>query len=296
MMSKYLIFRTDRVGDFLLSLILINSIKRNDPSSHITLVASKKNYEYIKSFHNIDYVYCYKEGFLNRINLINSLRKIFFDFLILHDDKKRSKFISFFLKFNKKVNFENTLNLTHIKIIQNILNKMDYNLNPDDLNILLNRKYTKVITNDYIVFHYDEKWSNSTYISSYTDIEPNYDDLYYFLNKLSEKTQLNIIVTTGSKTPPLFSKLSNNNINKKIIFLKDQNFLDLENVISKSYLLISCHGAVSHVASALNIKQIDIIETNKNNPYDRWTSHFRNYKSLKRNKFSNLSNQILNNL
>ena len=45
MMSKYLIFRTDRVGDFLLSLILINSIKRNDPSSHITLVASKKNYE-----------------------------------------------------------------------------------------------------------------------------------------------------------------------------------------------------------------------------------------------------------
>ena len=295
-MKKYLIFRTDRVGDFLLSLILINSIKRNNPNSKITLVASEKNYEYIKSFRNIDDVYCYKKGFSNRINLINNLRKNFFDFLILHDDKKRSKFISFFLKFKKKINFENTLNLTHIQIIQDILKKMECTFNPDDFNILLDRKYTKVIANNYIVFHYDEKWSKNTYISSYTDIEPNYDELYYFLNMLSEKTQLDVIVTTGTKIPPLFSKLLNNNINKKIIFLKDQNFLDLENVISKSYLLISCHGAVSHVASAHNIKQIDIIETNKNNPYDRWTSHFRNYKSLKRNKFSNLSNQILNNL
>ncbi len=295
-MNKYLIFRTDRVGDFLLSLILINSIKRNDPNSQISLVASEKNYEYIKSFTNIDNVYCYKKGFFNRIYLINNLRKNFFDFLILHDDKKRSKFISFFLQFKKKINFKNTLNLTHIQIIQNILDKMNYNFHPDDYNILLNRNYNKVITNNYIVFHYDEKWSKNTYISSYTDIEPNYDELYYFLHKLSEKTKLYIIVTTGTKTPSLFLKLLNNNKNKKIIFLKDQNFLDLENIISKCYLLISCHGAVSHIASAHNIKQIDIIDTNKNNPYDRWTSHFRNYKSLKRNKFSNLSNLILNNL
>ena len=49
-MKKYLIFRTDRIGDFLLTSILINSIKRNDPYSHISIVASEKNYNYIKTF------------------------------------------------------------------------------------------------------------------------------------------------------------------------------------------------------------------------------------------------------
>ena len=41
-MNKYLFFRTDRIGDFLLSAVLLRSIKRNDKSSHITIVASEK--------------------------------------------------------------------------------------------------------------------------------------------------------------------------------------------------------------------------------------------------------------
>ena len=49
-MNKYLIFRTDRIGDFLISAILIKSIKRNDPDSFINVVASENNYNYIKSF------------------------------------------------------------------------------------------------------------------------------------------------------------------------------------------------------------------------------------------------------
>ena len=48
-MNNYLFFRTDRIGDFLVSAILIKSIKRNDKNSFIKLVASKKNYFFIKS-------------------------------------------------------------------------------------------------------------------------------------------------------------------------------------------------------------------------------------------------------
>jgi len=55
-MNKYLIFRTDRIGDFLLTAILINSIKRNDPNSMITVISSEKNYKYIKSFNFVDEV------------------------------------------------------------------------------------------------------------------------------------------------------------------------------------------------------------------------------------------------
>ena len=39
---KYLIFRNDRVGDFLITAPLIKSIKRNNPDSHISIVSSSE--------------------------------------------------------------------------------------------------------------------------------------------------------------------------------------------------------------------------------------------------------------
>ena len=56
MKNKYIFFRTDRIGDFLLSSILIKSIKRSDKNSFITVVASEKNYAYINKFNFIDEV------------------------------------------------------------------------------------------------------------------------------------------------------------------------------------------------------------------------------------------------
>ena len=42
MSNKYIFFRTDRIGDFLMSAILIKAIKRSDPNAYIIVVASKK--------------------------------------------------------------------------------------------------------------------------------------------------------------------------------------------------------------------------------------------------------------
>ena len=50
-MNEYLFLRTDRIGDFLLSSILLNSIKRNDPKAYCSVVCSSKNYDYVKNFH-----------------------------------------------------------------------------------------------------------------------------------------------------------------------------------------------------------------------------------------------------
>ena len=46
-MKKYLIFRTDRVGDFIVTSILLKKIKKNDPKSYINVVCSINNYNYI---------------------------------------------------------------------------------------------------------------------------------------------------------------------------------------------------------------------------------------------------------
>ena len=64
MINKYIFFRTDRIGDFLMSAILIKSIKRSDQLSQITVVASKKNYAYIKNFDFIDEVILFPESYL----------------------------------------------------------------------------------------------------------------------------------------------------------------------------------------------------------------------------------------
>ena len=46
--TRILIYRTDRIGDLLYSCPLILAIKKNFPNSHITLIASNKNYLYAK--------------------------------------------------------------------------------------------------------------------------------------------------------------------------------------------------------------------------------------------------------
>ena len=74
-MKKILIFRTDRVGDFLLSLLLIKIIKLNYPEAEITLVSSEKNYNYIKTFKTVNNIYLLKNNFISKIKLILLLRK-----------------------------------------------------------------------------------------------------------------------------------------------------------------------------------------------------------------------------
>ena len=63
-MKKILIFRTDRVGDFILCCILIKSIKRNKPDSEITVICSEQNYEYVKNYSLVDKAKLYPKDFI----------------------------------------------------------------------------------------------------------------------------------------------------------------------------------------------------------------------------------------
>ncbi len=170
---------------------------------------------------------------------------------------------------------------------------MGFDFKNHDLNILEEKliEYNcKENSNDYAVFHYDEKWSNLNYIKNFVKIEPNQSELVYFLNKIQELTKLKIIITTGVKTPKVLDHISYSLNKKSISIKKNLTFLELEKIIINSKLLISCHGSVSHIASALNIKQIDIID--KSYHYNIWTKHFRNYNSIYRKDFKKLSDDI----
>jgi len=294
-MNKYLIFRTDRIGDFLLTAILINSIKRNEPNSIITVVSSEKNYNYIKSFNFVDEVILLKNNFFDKIMLIKKLRKTYYEFVILHDSKNRSSIISSFLKFGLKIKPNSNSNISYIEIIKKILSELNFNFIDLDLNTLKKRIYNSLdcSNRDFILFHFDEKWIYSDYISEYTNIEPSKDALISFINLLLITSNKELIITTGMNCPNILNDILNNNLDSRIKIYKKLEFLDLENLISKCKLLVSCHGSVSHVAAAHQIKQIDIIEEKKLNFYSKWNAHFRNYTPIYRKKFSELTKEII---
>jgi len=294
-MNKYLIFRTDRIGDFLILAILIKSIRRNDPDSFINVVASEKNYNYIKSFKIVDKVTLLTKGILSKLKLIYFLRKEKYNTIIIHDRKQRSILISLFLKTNLKIVSSANLNISYFSDIKKILNHLNFSFDKADLNTLNNRTYVGLenLENNYILFHFDEKWIHKEYISNYINIEPSEKELVSFFNLIVNKTNKKLVVTTGLNSPQILNKIFRDKFNAKINFFNNLNFLEIESIIDKSDLLISCHGAISHLATAKNIKQIDIIDESKTNFYKKWTDHFRNYSFIYRKNFSDLSKEII---
>lgn len=292
-MNNYLIFRTDRIGDFFISSILIRSIIKNDPKANIIIVASDKNYSYIKQCDYVNQVYLLKNNFLNKFLLIFKLWKKTFHSIIIHDDKNRSKLISFFLSSKNKINIKEINHLSHIDIIKEILKKFNFNFLNESLDIL-DYKKDQINNDDFIQLHFDEKWIHNDYIDKYIKIEPTVKELHTFIKSVIKKTGKKLKITTGIKTPSLLKLINKLPNNEMYQIYENLSFLELEKITLNSSLLISCHGSISHIASAINIKQIDIIDNSYG--YNMWTKHFRNYVYLYRKNFKDLSDDILNEL
>ena len=103
-MVKYLIFRTDRIGDFIFSRMLVQSIKNKHPSSQIDFVCSTYNSSYIKNFKDVSKIYIL-DKYAPKLMLNNFLEinKTKYDYLIILDGKRRSIFFSLILKVKNKI-------------------------------------------------------------------------------------------------------------------------------------------------------------------------------------------------
>lgn len=259
---KYLIFRTDRIGDFLITLPLLKSIKRNNPVSKISVVVSSKNIDFVKKSNYVDEVFLLRSNkFIDKIKLFFILNKYSYEAIIVSDKKNRSLFLSFFLKaknkifnvskeFQKKILnffFKNTF-LDNDKIentpIKEILKKNCISLNIDlidkdfnffDIDQFKDQFTFKTLSNldemNYIVFHCDEKWELLNYSKLYkkanklTDISLNKKNFINFLTKLSKKKSLKIIITTGFLDTNIINDLKkdSNKIESSLYELKLNN-------------------------------------------------------------------------
>ena len=168
---------------------------------------------------------------------------------------------------------------------------MNFNFFIEALDTLDNQKHNESNREELIQLHFDEKWIYDDYIKKFINIEPSEIELINFIREIVKKSKKKLIITTGFVLPKVINKILPLLKELKIMIHKDLNFFQLQKITSKSHILISCHGAISHVAAANNIKQIDIIDKSYN--YEKWTNHFRNYNFLYRDNFNILSRKII---
>ena len=330
-MKKFLIFRTDRVGDFILSCILIKSIKRNKPNSEITVICSDQNYEYAKNYSLVDNAQLYPKKFIKKIFFFHSMIKSDFDCILSLDGKKRSIFSCVISKANfkiltvtkkiyKKIFFTLKDNILFIKDFRSrieefkfILKKLEMDYSDRDLDIfdgeiiksnldILN----KIPEKSFNQLHLDEKWITEAYRGrrksrNFKPIDASIDQMCSFIEEFVTKSKKDLVISAGAETNSLisgvkkqFSKKGVVSINgKKIIILDNISFTDLKLIIKKTDLVIACHGSPAHIASSFNTKIIDIFDQKNEEFYKFYTNHLRNYKYLYREDFTILAKNIL---
>ena len=328
-MIKILIFRTDRIGDLIMTCQAILSLKKNFDQCEITLITSSKNTKYSRNLNFIDNVIeLPRNGIINKIKFIFRLSKIKFNYIFIFDGKERSILTTTFIKSKSKVALTGSkkfyFNFLKIKFLKDLgntnLNEIFQKMishaglktkieNYDFIKFKKNNNFSSKIPLDkYILIHLDEKWFSNLYIKSYTDINPHLNDFIDFLNTISIND--NLIITTGFIKLKLVDELINKKIfntnelniffkknNNKVIYLINQpTFEDIESLLRNSKKLISCHGAITHAAYSFNIPILDIIENNNKVFYHKYTSHMNKYTSIYRQNFSSIKNVLLSKL
>ena len=93
-MKKILIFKKDRIGDFLNISPILYNLKHNFPEAHITIVCSSYNYSIAKHYTFINKFLIFKYSAL--FFLIKNYSSFFFNKydLILQLDSKNSSYLS----------------------------------------------------------------------------------------------------------------------------------------------------------------------------------------------------------
>ena len=325
MVNNILIFRTDRIGDLLITCPTIIAIKRYLKNPKITLICSKKNYHYARSLDLFNEIYEFPDkGLIQKVKFIYQLKKEKPQYVFVFDGKDRSIISAALINAKYKIAISTKNNpfykLFKIKfftddketnlndVLQKSLNYCHINTEINNYDFLKKKKDNNFSSNlsvkNWLHIHLDEKWFNDLYIKKYTNIHPNYDGFIDFLNKIPIHNH--ILITTGIINFELLDELKNKyfkKINQKIFLRKESNrltyfiykptFDDLESLLRNSKILFSCHGAITHAANSFDVKIVDIIEKSREKFYKRFTSYLKNYSATYRCNFDLLKENLL---
>ena len=306
-MKKILIFKTDRIGDFLNISPILNNLKLNFPESHITIICSPYNYLIAKHYTLINKFLTFKGPtlfflmknfsifFLNKYDLIlqldskntsyltaalirshkkSGIKYIKYkNFFGLNISKKRPSFLislfySFFLLSNENYDHPNNKKNHYLSLYLQILKQLN-------IKIYSQKHYLpyiptkRIYENNYFNIHIDERWSvfKKTFFERF---EKKLDNL--ILNNC-------VVITSNLGGNYYFNHLSFKYKNNKNIYFNNKATVnDLINIIYYSHSVISSHtGLTVHLAAAFNKKITDIVSPKIFNELDRWVPIGSNY-------------------
>ena len=314
MYHKICIIRDDRLGDTILTLPIIQKLRKAYIDSRITLVISSISEELVKKFDFFDNLIISK----NNIETIRKINQSKFD-LILNFSPLKNRFYKLFLKSKTKVHLSfqsrykyknrRSIQIAFLKIFfhkiycyeRNDLNKLCHQTEFMDKllvseGIYKSEKPNKINLNlgnnlifDYLI-HLSDRWFKSDYGNK---------DLINLIEILI-KTNSKICITTdlylSNDLKILIDKIIKN---FKLKCFTKPSFEEWINLIDQSNVILTFESGCSHICGILNKKAL-IIYDNQNKP-DFIMKEYKPYEikdlvQIKTDNGQKLNNKIISGL
>ena len=309
-MKKFIFFRNDRLGDFLILTNILKSIKEKYKDSHITVVCSPLNYSLVKKYKIINQVYLYnkKDSFFKIISLLRKINKGNYYASFAVDGKSFSNLCNFLIRskyklglvynykifnlwlskpnffykyfiFNKYEAFTSKKDLTKIEHLPtkliNLANYFKLNLKAKE------NYYFNASTKDKKIFKkYYTKFIQRKYIllhfdDKWSDIKNIEDKLFFNILELQKRIKLKIIISSFKNKNRFFLNLKKqifkNKYDKDILLIENSDLPFFERLINHAICSISCHsGFLVQIAGTNSSNLIDIIHKEDYNWYSSW--------------------------
>jgi ADP-heptose:LPS heptosyltransferase len=296
-MKRIIIFRADRLGDFLIISNIIRALKKKYKDSHITVVGSQFNSNFIKSYKVIDKVIIYdkRSSIKEKIKILNDITKNEYFCSLSLDGKSFSNIANFFLKakfkfgisyrfnlfnfikwskpnfiynyfvFDRYEFFTSKKNLSKIEHLPSILIKLANNLK---LNLNSKKEYFYEIKNKALINSkklFQQKIKKKFVLihldEKWNDVLHINEDFFNELINFKNETKYKLVLTSNRNNHLYYKnikkKLSNH---KDILFLENLSLELLERIMSMSSYTVSCHsGFIVQIAGFNKTKVIDVI-------------------------------------
>jgi ADP-heptose:LPS heptosyltransferase len=320
---KICIERSDRMGDMILTLPVIQAIKEKNPHAIIHVIASQKNIKICKQYSLIDKIFEKSKLSSSFNNLTKSISTERYDYYFTFSPGwfglrlgffSKSKFKSslilksrynsnVFSKFGQiifsKLFYSKSLVIDRFKTLQENKNIHQTNMMMDLVSksgITINRKTQTnfIFTNSFTlnknhpvcIIHLSSKWVNDYYSE---------DDFNDFLNLLNQK-DIFIYLTTDETTKNKFSKIfeifdavenpSEIQKNKKsILICNNFNFENWTSLLNQADYVITPESGCTHIASLTKCKLAVIYDADNspNSIRHEYTPWNKEYLALETN-------------
>ncbi|MFI5390136.1 MAG: glycosyltransferase family 9 protein [Bacteriovoracales bacterium] len=281
---KFVINRSDAIGDLILTTPMAQAIKESFPSAHITFIISPKCQDILKHHPYVDEVIVLnpKEKFLKRFlflfkklkgsnfyffvggsslpNLVAALLRIPFRGGI------KSRWPTFLL-LNKGIRQRRSEVLKHeVEYNLDLLKPLNIPINDYSPKILLKNKERNPFEKEFIVVHpgmtgHTLNWPSEYYAQFIEKMEMNFPDRFLY------------VISHTPSDEPYLKDVRNLKLGEKIHFF-DGSKKGLENymgILSYASLFLGPATGTTHIANALGVKQIAIYSPIKVQSAFRWS-------------------------